>query len=199
MKLLISILCLLISYSFSIRISSNVKTLSNTTTNMTKVNNTKSNMTLSRTNQFDDTYNGNNIPIEIIQIPSMKINKEEPSNKRYPQPIYPANHLYPIHPGDKIIPRIIEREPIDVDVIHQATVITPVPIQQIVSPNQNIVNINNSTIPNNDTIIQESIEKIKEDKGELYSIETEKNTKESSKRIILKKNYYGIKPKTLSK
>ena len=197
MKLLITIIFILITSSLSIRIRHSVN---NTLNNTTPSNNTKNNGTLSRTNQFDEMYEANP-QIELIQTPSM-VNNEVPSNKGYPQPIYPANHLFPILPGDRILPRIIEREPVDVDVIHKVTVITPhligpIPVQPIL-PNQGIVNLNNnSTIQINNTIPEaNNNEQIKNTKGDIYSIETEKNVKDYSTRIILKKNYYGIKPKS---
>lgn len=197
MKLLITMILILITSSLSIRIRHNVN---NTLNNTILSNNTKYNSTLFRTNQFDEMYEANP-QIELIQTPSM-VNNEVPSNKGYPQPIYPANHLFPILPGDRILPRIIEREPVDVDVIHKATVITPhligpIPVQPIL-PNQGIVTINNnSTIQINNTIPEaNNIEQSKITKGDIYSIETEKNVKDYSTRIILKKNYYGIKPKS---
>ena len=201
MKLLITII--LITSSLSIRVRFNVNNTLNNSTNITLSNNTKTNTTLSRTNQFAEIIE-TNPQIEVIQTSSM-VNNEVPSNKGYPQSIYPANHLFPIRPGDRILPRIIEKEPVDVDVIHKATVITPhligpIPVQEI-PPNQGIVNINNNrTIQINNAIPESNNnEGIKENKGNIFSIETEKNVKDYSKRIVLKKNYYGIKPKNLSK
>lgn len=157
------------------------------------------NKTMARINQILGEEGENNT-VEVVG-DGQKILTGTPLSQGYFEPIKNSNLFKLAKPGDKVLPRILVKGPYEVENAQKGPFLGPLhPFQGIsvmTNNEKSIVNHNNRT--DEKGIIQQYEAQSNETQVNLFSLSIEKNKVNNSKTIILKKNYPGIKPKSVTK
>lgn len=170
--------------------------------NQTLNNSTIFNKTMARINSFLGEESEN----DTIEIVGSQNIMSGPLAQGYVGPQNKNNLFVPVKPGDKVFPRILVKGPIEVEKIQGVPVISSEMMSSVPSFQGIPVMINNQ-IPlfnsNNSTdvkgMVQQNQTQLNDTQLSLFSVLTEKNIMNNSKTIVIKKNYPGIKPKSVTK